>query len=217
MITKDTNTTTNIPEVTEDVGAESTTVITPPEQPADNVSAKLDEFAKTLADYKKQIGDRDRKVSELYTTIESLNRDKMTDEEKFENDKKEFDEQRVLFEKQQVEFEAEKMRNYVADKLTALGLTSGLSVSEIVNLKDMVLAGTIEETDKKIESLVGTLGKITQFKFEGAGKPATSKSPANVVWNPWMPDQLSVTEQHKLWKDNPEKAEQLKKAALRSK
>lgn len=180
-----------------------------------DVAKRLEEFEATLADYKKQLGTRDRKVNELLATIEGLKTEKMTEEERFALDKQRFEEQQLLFEQQKVEFNREKMRNYVSDKLSSLGYFSGLDVGEIANLKEMVLADTIEEADKKISSLANTLGKITQSKFEGAAKPATAKQGTGSVWNPWAPDQYNVTEQHKLWKDDPAKAEQLKKAADR--
>jgi hypothetical protein len=183
----------------------------------DDVSSKLAEFENTLADYKKQIGDRDRKVSELYLQLDNLKRDKMTDEERFELDKKAFEEQQNVFKQQQIEFNKEKMRNYVSDKLSSLGYFNGLSIDEITNLKDMVLADTTDEADKRIDALANTLGKITQTKFEGAGKPAPTKQSTGSVWNPFAPDQFNVTEQHKLWKEDPSKAEQLKKAAERLK
>jgi hypothetical protein len=208
-ITKDTNVEEQV--IDEPVVDEGKTQI----DNSPDVAKRMEEFELTLADYKKQLGTRDRKVNELLTTIEDLKREKMTDEERFSLDKQRFEEQQALFEQQKVEFNREKMRNYVSDKLNSLGYFSGLDVSEISNLKEMVLADTIEEADKKIGSLANTLGKITQSKFEGAGKPAVSKQGTGIVWNPWAPDQYNVTEQHKLWKDDPSKAEQLKKAADR--
>jgi len=217
MINANTDPNTNVPVA----GEPAVPILDPappalPEPPAGQATIAPDRIAeieKSLADYKKQIADRDRKVNELFGTIESLKKDKMTDEERLAHDKQRFEEQQSAFELQKVEFEKQKMLNYVSDKMSSKGYFNGLSVEEIANLKQMVLAGTIEEADSRIAALDNTLGKLTQNKFGGAGKPLPSKEPEGSVWNPFAPDQLNVTEQHKLWKENPDKAKQLEKAA----
>lgn len=159
-------------------------------------------------DYKKQLAGRDRRVHELTESLNSLKTEKLTDEERTALEKAEF-------ERQKVDFAREKMLNYVSDKLTAEGYLTGLSVEEIANLKTMVLADTTEEADRRIQALSSTLGKITHNRYTGAGRPAPSSKPAAPAWNPFASEQLNVTEQHKLWKENPDKAKQLQEAAKR--
>lgn len=186
---------------------------TPPEDKSKSVGksapdvAKFEEMVNSL---KKEISDRDRKVNELYKSMDELKREKMTDEERFAMDKQEF-------ERQKAEFAKEQMRNYVSDKLASLGYFNGLNVDEIANVKDMVLADTKEQADKRIDALASTLGKITQSKLNNAVKPTPNNTNSgNAVWNPFLPDQLNVTEQHKLYRDNPDKAKQLEEAAKRA-
>lgn len=174
------------------------------------------EFKEIIDGLKKEISDRDRKVNELIKNMDSLKREKLTDEERFALDKEEFEKSKQMFEQQQIEFQRERMKNYVSDKLSSLGYFNGLNVDEIANLKNMVLADTTEETDKRIDSLASTLGRITQSKLGEAAKPLTGKSDKGNVWNPFLPEQLNVTEQHKLWKDNPDKAKQLEEAAKKT-
>lgn len=173
-------------------------------------------YDEVIADLKKQISDRDRKVNELFTEMGNLKRDKLTDEEKFALDKQEFEKQKQQFIDQQKEFEKERMKNYVSDKLSSLGYLNGLNVDEIANLKNMVLADTVEEADKRIDALASTLGRITNLKLGDAAKPGATKSDTKTVWNPFLPDQFNVTEQHKLWKSDPDKAKQLEEAAKKA-
>lgn len=173
-------------------------------------------FDDVISDLKKQISDRDRKVNELFNEMNSIKREKMTEEERFALDKQEFENQKKLFEQQQVEFQKEQMKNYVSDKLTSLGYFNGLNIDEIAELKNMVLADTKEESDKRIDALASTLGRITNIKLNDASKPSATKSDMKTVWNPFLPDQFNVTEQHKLWKSDPDKAKQLEEAAKKA-
>ena len=178
-----------------------------------DAGASTEEFRSLVESLKKEVADRDRAISKISEKVKNLELEKMTEEEKFKLQQEEFQRSQAEFEATKAEFNRERMSNYAGDKLASSGYLDGCTTEEISALKKMVLADTPELIDLKISALGSTIAKVAQKKIAQPATPSksfTSGSPAS--FNPWEPDQWNVTEQHKLFSQDPERAKALKGA-----
>lgn len=150
-----------------------------------------------------------KKSKEQEDELERLKREKMTEEERAKDDlakaQKDLAEQKAELERQRVE----------------LHTISTLAKHEISpDFKEFLVAGTIEDTDKRIEAFKGTWAKALKdevekrFKTGGTDPNGGKGGGGGGAVNPWIPGPTyNLTKQAEILRTNPELAKQYKAAA----
>ena len=154
-----------------------------------------------------------KEKSELKRKLERLQQKVLTDEEAKQI---EFDEKQQELEQREKELTLEKNKMYAVKAMKKANLSD---TEETMSIIERIVTSCEDETD--IDDIIsdlkawydkGVKAEVDKRFKEGAYTP-TKGSSLNGGKNPYMKDQLNLTEQMILEKNNPELAAQLKAAA----
>jgi len=168
--------------------------------------ARFDQVNEEKKDLKNQLAERDNQLSEL--------QEKVKDNEELSQKITELqDQNKATAEEYENKLQAQQFDFAVEKALTKTGAKNVKAVKALLDLEKVKLDG---------ENLIGLQDQVEAlqenepylFGEELSGRsPNPSNQPPPPAENPWSQEHWNITEQMKLLKEDPEKAEQLKSAA----
>lgn len=184
---------------------------TPEPEPTPEPDDKLEKLVQSKFD--RAMAAERKEKAELKRKLELLQKKILTDEE---TKQLEFEEKQQELEQREKELTLEKNKMYAVKAMKKANLSD---TEETMSIIERIVPSCEDETD--IDDIIsdlkawydkGVKAEVDKRFKEGAYTP-TKGSSLNGGKNPYMKDQLNLTEQMALEKNNPEVAAQLKAAA----
>lgn len=184
---------------------------TPEPDPKPDPDDKLEKLFQSKID--RAMAAERKEKSELKRKLERLQQKVLTDEEAKQI---EFEEKQQELEQREKELTLEKNKMYAVKAMKKANLSD---TEETMSIIERIVVSCEDETDidDTIKLLKGWFDNAVKAevekRFKEGGYTPTKGSSLNGGKNPYMKDQLNLTEQMILEKNNPELAAQLKAAA----